>query len=103
MLSDRESLKEVPLTGKRQVIDSPWMNARQAANYCGYSGPKYFKKLADEYEIPRYGPSRNRYHRNDLDTWLRSFAERGKSSAYFRRSKAKPFTPLHNVIFTAFR
>lgn len=49
-----------------------WLNARQAAEYCGYSSPDHFRRLAIEHEIPRYGPGGNRYDRLELDEWMRS-------------------------------
>ena len=48
-----------------------WLTARQAAEYCGYS-VKTFKKYVREYNIPRYGPKKNRYCTDDLDQFMKN-------------------------------
>lgn len=47
------------------------MNAIEAARYCGYS-PYTFRRKIREYELPRYGPNRNRFARSVLDAFMES-------------------------------
>jgi predicted DNA-binding transcriptional regulator AlpA len=49
-----------------------WLNLKQAAEYCGYRKPDFFRQLVREYMIPRRGPNRNRYDRFELDEWMRN-------------------------------
>lgn len=46
-----------------------YLNVKQAAKYCGYSHI-YFARIMDDYQIPRYGPKRNRLKQSDLDEWM---------------------------------
>jgi hypothetical protein len=51
-------------------IDSPWLNSDEAAKYTGYS-VESFRDLVKEYQIPRYGPARRQYCKDDLDEFMR--------------------------------
>ncbi len=46
-----------------------YLNTKQAAAYCGYSHI-YFARIMEDYQIPRYGPKRNRFKVSDLDDWM---------------------------------
>ncbi|MDL2279803.1 DNA-binding protein [Desulfovibrio sp. OttesenSCG-928-G11] len=46
-----------------------YLNTKKAATYCGYSHI-YFARIMEDYEIPRYGPKRNRFKMSDLDDWM---------------------------------
>jgi hypothetical protein len=51
-------------------MDQRWLSVKEAAKYCGYKSADYFRKVAQEFRIPRYGPNGNRYDRADLDEWM---------------------------------
>jgi hypothetical protein len=42
---------------------------RQAAEYCGY-GYETFRKMMRSYQLPKYGPKRNRFSVVDLDAFM---------------------------------
>ncbi len=65
-----KSLQCVILVGMSAPITGPYFNARKAAEYCGFSYA-YFRELAGEYRIPKYGPKRNMYAQSVLDQWMR--------------------------------
>ncbi len=46
-----------------------YLNTKKAAAYCGYSHI-YFARIMEDYQIPRYGPKRNRFKVSDLDDWM---------------------------------
>lgn len=46
-----------------------YLNTKQAAAYCGYNHI-YFARIMEDYQIPRYGPKRNRFKVSDLDDWM---------------------------------
>ena len=76
-------------------IEHRWFNTKQAAEYCGYYSPNYFRKLAQDYDVPRYGPHGNRYDKYELDDWMvvpRCFNDR-KLAVLGSRSGAR-FTPI---------
>jgi len=49
----------------------PFMNSRDAADFCGYAH-SYFEKIVNRFKIKRYGPSRNRFARADLEAFMAS-------------------------------
>lgn len=51
-------------------IQGPFFNLAQAADYCGYKSPKYFRSLLKGYQIPLCGPRRNKFSRADLDRFM---------------------------------
>jgi len=55
----------------KQLFMGPYLTAKQAAKYIGYS-LQVFYKLVRDYQIPKYGPSRNRYRQLDLDNFMES-------------------------------
>lgn len=48
-----------------------YLNGKEAARYCGYK-VSAFAKILREYKIPRYGPSNNRFRKDDLDEFMRN-------------------------------
>lgn len=50
-------------------MHGPYMSMSAAAAYCGYSKDR-FRKVVRDYELPKYGPHRNRFSPVDLDTWM---------------------------------
>ena len=76
-------------------IEHRWFNAKQAAEYCGYNSPSHFRKLAQDHDVPRYGPHENRYDKYELDDWManpRCFTNR-KTDTFGSRSCSR-FTPI---------
>lgn len=70
----------------------PFFNLANAANYCGYAIGT-FERIVREYDIPRYGPKRNRYARSVLDAWMHSpEAFKKNSSPKPRRRTPQPVT-----------
>lgn len=49
----------------------PFFDAKEAATFCGYSH-SYFCKIINKFKIKRYGPSRNRFARADLEAFMAS-------------------------------
>ena len=52
-------------------VSGPFFNLKQAAEYCGYS-PETFSRKIREYDIPRYGPEKNRFAKSTLDNFMAS-------------------------------
>ncbi len=50
-------------------VEGPFFNLAQAAEYVGYSADA-FGRYAREYEIPRWGPKKNRFAKSDLEAWM---------------------------------
>ncbi len=48
-----------------------YLSLKCAAYYCDYK-PRYFGRLIREYQIPRYGPKRNKFSKADLDTFMQN-------------------------------
>lgn len=50
-------------------MTGPFVTLREAAKFCGY---KYdsFKKIAQEYKIPKYGPKRTKLSTVDLERFM---------------------------------
>jgi len=46
-----------------------YYGTRKAADYCGYSY-ETFRKIIREYQLPKYGPRRNRFSVHDLDEFM---------------------------------
>ncbi|KHK01327.1 DNA-binding protein [Desulfovibrio aerotolerans] len=47
----------------------PFYNCKEAADFCGYSH-SYFEKIVNRFKIRRYGPSKNRFARADLEAFM---------------------------------
>lgn len=47
----------------------PFLNLAAAAAYCGWA-PRYFAKLLKEYDLPRFGPRKNRFATTVLDAFM---------------------------------
>jgi len=54
------------------MIRPEYLNLKEAAVYCGYRNAKSFSKLIKDYELPKYGPRRNRYKVSILDEFMES-------------------------------
>jgi hypothetical protein len=50
-------------------MKGPFLTAKAAAKYLSYKTDS-FRRLAREYQLPRYGPKRNRYSQADLDLFM---------------------------------
>ena len=46
-----------------------YLNTKKAAEFCGFSHI-YFSRLIEQYQVPRYGPKRNRFKVSDLEEWM---------------------------------
>ena len=46
-----------------------FLNTKKAAEFCGFNHI-YFGRLIEQYQIPRYGPKRNRFKVSDLEEWM---------------------------------
>jgi len=46
-----------------------YLNTKKAAEFCGFSHI-YFARLIEQYQVPRYGPKRNRFKVSDLEEWM---------------------------------
>lgn len=55
--------------GRPISVERQFFNQREAAEYCGYSVAK-FREFAKDYDIPKCGPKRDRYRRDDLDDFM---------------------------------
>lgn len=53
-----------PITVERQFYTQ-----KEAAEYCGYCVVT-FRQFAKDYEIPKCGPKRDRYRKEDLDDFM---------------------------------
>jgi len=65
------SADNISINGKssKMTDTGPYLPLSEAALFCGYS-EKYFRRLAKEYEIPRYGPHKNRFKAMDLHEFM---------------------------------
>ncbi len=50
-------------------MHGPYLPLPKAAEYCGYSTDR-FRKIVRDYELPKYGPHRNKFSPVDLDLWM---------------------------------
>ena len=49
--------------------EGPFFNSQRAAKYCGYA-PGTFERILREYQIPKFGPRKNRFAKSVLDAWM---------------------------------
>jgi hypothetical protein len=54
------------------MIRPEYLNLKNAAVYCGFNSARSFSRIINDYELPKYGPSRNRYKVSDLDEFMKS-------------------------------
>ena len=66
--ADSHPKREAP--GMSESI-GPFFNCKEAADFCGYSH-SYFEKMVNRFKIKRYGPSKNRFARADLEAFMAS-------------------------------
>jgi len=62
---------------KPAPVDSPWLNAKDAAEYLGGDfHPESLRQMARSHEIPavKVSERRWRFHTGDLDAWMRAKA-----------------------------
>jgi hypothetical protein len=55
--------------GRPITVERQFFTQKEAAEYCGYSVVK-FRQFAKDYDIPRCGPKRDRYRKEDLDDFM---------------------------------
>jgi hypothetical protein len=55
--------------GRPITVERQFFSQKEAAEYCGYSVVK-FRQFAKDYDIPRCGPKRDRYRKEDLDDFM---------------------------------
>lgn len=48
-----------------------YLNIKEAATYCCYHYA-YFGRIMDCYQVPKYGPKKNRLKISDLDAWMKN-------------------------------
>lgn len=73
-------------------MQGPYVNLKEAAEYCGYSESQ-FGALLRQYPLPRYGPKRTRYRLTELDAWMER-PEDFKPTPTARRPKAMEWKPV---------
>ena len=79
------------LEGQVQV-KGPFYTKKEAARYCGYA-PDTFAKIIREYDLPRYGPKRNRFAQSILDLFMEEpdmFRKMGKTRRTPLQLKVEP-------------
>jgi hypothetical protein len=69
-----------------------YLKLAEAATYCGYSETQ-FKRFVETYSIPKYGPKKNRFRVEELDSFMDDPAGFAKKEAAPRRSRGA-FTPV---------
>lgn len=68
-----------PTSSSDSNIQPAYLNLKQAAAYLGYA-VSTFRAYASSWNIPRMGPRRNRFRKEDLDAWM-------QNPAVFRRQR----------------
>ncbi|ABM29792.1 helix-turn-helix transcriptional regulator [Nitratidesulfovibrio vulgaris] len=66
-----------------------YLNLKQAAAYLGYA-VSTFRAYASSWDIPRMGPRRNRFRKEDLDAWMANPAAFKRQREPRRRTGFKP-------------
>jgi hypothetical protein len=85
---------------KLKDVDTPWLTTKEAAVYCRYDCD-VFRKLVREYNIPKHGKSGNRYHRHELDEWIRDKRCFHAPSGRPRRRKVDPMSAIEDLLLWA--
>lgn len=65
-----------------------YLNQGEAAEFCGYCR-NTFRAFAEKYDIPRYGPKKDRYRPEDLDAFMAN-PEAFHNPIRIRRAGFKP-------------
>lgn len=66
-------------------METQYLNQKQAAAYCGFSVDHFRKDVLPSYELPKYGPKRNKYRIIDLDAFMAEpevFLEKNESERF---------------------
>ncbi len=66
-------------------VSGPFYTLKQAAEYCGYA-PDTFRRKIRDYNIPRFGPEKNRFAKSTLDTFMENPDTFKKQQAQHRRN-----------------
>lgn len=78
---------------EKVAIDPAYLNLKSAATLLGVSATS-FRRWADKYDIPRYGPHQNLYKRSDLHWFMENpYAFLAQRPARTRRRRGG-FTPV---------
>lgn len=72
---------------------SPYKTTEEAAAYIR-KGLSTFRKYVRQYQIPRHGPSGDRYRVEDLDAFMADSHRFIGQSRSMRKRKTGPFTPV---------
>lgn len=78
-------------SGSPQEIQPGYMNLKQAAAYLGFA-VSTFRAYASSWNIPRLGPKRNRFRKEDLDAWMQNPAVFHGGAP--KKRKRSGFTPV---------
>ncbi|WCB45182.1 helix-turn-helix transcriptional regulator [Nitratidesulfovibrio vulgaris] len=80
-----------PTSSSDANIQPAYLNLKQAAAYLGYA-VSTFRAYASSWNIPRMGPRRNRFRKEDLDAWMQNPAVFHGGST--KKRKRSGFTPV---------
>ena len=72
---------------------SPYKTAEEAAQYIR-KGLSTFRKYVRQYQIPRHGPSGDRFLVDDLEAFMADCHRFLGQTRSMRKRKAGPFTPV---------
>ena len=75
--------EEVASQSFYELAEGPFFNSQKAAEYCGYA-PGTFERILREYDIPKFGPRKNRFAKSVLDAWM------GAPEAFQKNTSPKP-------------
>ncbi len=78
-----------PTSSSDANIQPAYLNLKQAAAYLGYA-VSTFRAYASSWNIPRMGPRRNRFRKEDLDAWMANPAAFKRQREPRRRTGFKP-------------
>jgi hypothetical protein len=69
-------------------MQGPYLNLKDASTYCGYK-PRTFSDIVKQYNIPKYGPRRNKFSVSDLDIWMQNTVIFMQNDTKLRRNMMK--------------
>lgn len=52
-----------------EIITGPFFSLTDAAKYCDYALGT-FERILRDYDLPKYGPKKNRFAKSILDEWM---------------------------------
>ena len=78
-------------SGSLSAAQPGYMNMKQAAAYLGFA-VSTFRAYASSWSIPRLGPKRNRFRKEDLDAWMQNPAVFHGGAP--KKRKRSGFTPV---------